>query len=123
MKSVGRRSKCSSLSSPDLTANDFSNYFSSVFQENTSVPSFDDLVTFDESDFVFEFNVLEVEMQLQALKPKSCGPEQLPIWVFRLFSSLLAPAVTALFNRCLSSGIFPSCLKMANVIPIPKCNN
>ena len=53
MKSVGRRSKCSSLSSPDLTANDFSNYFSSVFQENTSVPSFDDLVTFDESDFVF----------------------------------------------------------------------
>ena len=40
-----------------------------------------------------------------------------------IFHSFFSEALTSIFNRSLSIGIMQSCLKIASVIPIPKCPN
>lgn len=43
--------------------------------------------------------------------------------IFRELSFVLSSAITFIFNLSISSGIMPNRLKMANVVPIPKCRN
>ncbi len=62
-------------------------------------------------------------LSLQKLRSKGTGPDGLPPWIFKKSATFLAQVVTKLFNRSLSSGVFPSCLKVANITPIPKCSN
>ena len=40
--------------------------------------------------------------------------------VFKNLSSELAPVLTKLFKKCVSIGEFPSCWKLASVVPVPK---
>ena len=47
----------------------------------------------------------------------------MPYWILRDCQASLAPALTNLFNRCLQECHVPLCLKVANVVPVPKCNN
>ena len=67
-----------------------------------------------------KLDISDVLCALKRLKRKSCGPDGLPFWVFRGCRFVLAPAITAMFNRCLNANVFPECLKAANVSPILK---
>ena len=40
--------------------------------------------------------------------------------ILKLFTHIIAPLLTTLFNNCLRSGIFPDELKIARVIPLYK---
>ena len=102
----------------DLTADDFSSYFSSVFQSRVYNESSFDIECLSIQNM--EVSVADVLPYLRNLKRKSCGPDGLPYWVFRDSRHVLAPVITILFNRCLNHCIFPECFKVANVCPIPK---
>ena len=51
---------------------------------------------------------------------KSSGPDGIPVIVLKKCAPELAPVLTKLFRRCMSSGNFPSCWKVASVVPVPK---
>ena len=67
--------------------------------------------------------VSDIEYQLRRLKNKGAGPDEIPPWVFRDFVFVLSSAVTYIFNQSISLGIMPNRLKLANIVPIPKCRN
>ena len=118
-KTIRSLSGQSDAPNPSLpTAQQFCDYFSSVFQhqeplENLVADAVN--VTFHET-----FSPFEIQRSLASLKRKSCGPDNLPYWVFRDSSFSLTLAITFLFNRSISESHFPSCLKVAYVCPIPK---
>ena len=47
----------------------------------------------------------------------------MPSWIFRVFADFLSSSICFIFNRSFQSGRFPSCFKVANIIPIPKCSH
>jgi hypothetical protein len=101
-----------------VSSDDLSSFFSSVFQPASNVDCYPDLQCLPSQRL--KLNVSDVLPILGKLKRKSCGPDGLPFWLFRDCRFVLAPAITTLFNRCLSVNLFPECLKAAYVSPIPK---
>ena len=54
---------------------------------------------------------------------KSAGIDGIPADVIKNCSDIFAPLLTSLINLSFSQGTFPSCLKIARVIPISKGND
>lgn len=72
----------------------------------------------------------EVDKVLRELNPqKAVGPDKINNRILTASRSVIAPALTVLFNRCLNSERFPTVWKTAHVSPIHKkgrkdlCNN
>ena len=43
--------------------------------------------------------------------------------MIKLGNNILSPYLAILYNRCIDCSIYPSCLKLSHIIPIPKCKN
>jgi len=54
------------------------------------------------------------------LVSKSVRMNDIPIHILKICKQILSPFLAQLFNRCVKSGIYPECLKCAQVIPIHK---
>ena len=61
-----------------------------------------------------------VRQFLDNLRKTAVGPDDIPYWFWRNFSSDLAPVITVIFNRSLTEGIVPNMWKKANILPVPK---
>jgi len=73
------------------------------------------------ADFIVEPYI--VEMRLASIDPhKSCGPDEVPNWLWRDFSRYLAEPVCSIYNASIRQGVVPNIWKCANVVPIPKVN-
>lgn len=103
-----------------LEAEDFNIFFSSVFQAPYDHNYVVDFSSIPESSY---FTHDEVHTCLSKLKRKSTGHDSLPYWIFRDFAHVFTPAITVIFNMCISMNYFPSCMKVAKVIPVPKCTH
>ena len=58
---------------------------------------------------------------IMSLNPKkSCGPDGISSIFVRAAASVIAQILTHFFTFSFNDGIFPSCLKIAKVIPIHK---
>ncbi|MEL7308254.1 MAG: reverse transcriptase family protein, partial [Pseudomonadota bacterium] len=119
IKTIGRQGVPTSRRSLQINADNFSDFFSSVFQNNDSVIHCDT----ESGAVVPTFSVFDIFVELKKLKRKSSGPDEIPFWIFRDFAWLLSPAITSLFNQCIAHGKVPVCFKKAKVIPIPKCRH
>ena len=51
---------------------------------------------------------------------KATGPDNIPPWMLKNYSHLLAAPTTAIFNSSLREGMLPELWKTATVIPLPK---
>ena len=51
---------------------------------------------------------------------KATGPDQIPAWVLKDFSHVLAAPLAAIFNSSLREGVLPSLWKTATIVPLPK---
>ena len=51
---------------------------------------------------------------------KSSGPDGIPVVVFKQLYPELAPILTTIFRRCVTVSEFPSCWKIASIVPVPK---
>lgn len=104
----------------NFSANEFGEHFASNFQ----IPCHQLETLVESPSCAFdpvEFH--EVRLQLKKLTKPSIGPDGIPTWIYRVFADFLAPAVTLLLNWSLNDGVMPACLKLANVLPIPKKTN
>ena len=120
LRSISRSSNPVRKPTIELSADDFSKEFSSNFQPASEPLS---LSFLDDSSSSLQLNSAQVYQCLRKLKNKGCGPDGLPSWIFKKFSDIFSSVLTNLFNRCLSEGLVPSILKLANVTPIPKCEH
>jgi len=69
----------------------------------------------------FTIGLADVERKLSRVKVhKAPGPDGLPNWLLRDFSSHLAGPVCAIFNASVREGFVPLRWKEANVVPVPK---
>ena len=60
-------------------------------------------------------------LALQRVKTnKATGPDNIPAWVLKDHTNILAAPLTAIVNSSLREGVIPNEWKMANVIPLPK---
>ena len=125
IKGFGRASKPVSSASirytSDVSAQDLSEHFSSVFG-SYSLHALDDIphLMNDLPSLPITVSVHEIEVLLSQMKKKSPGPDGIPSWVLRDLSFCFAPAVAYIFNRSFSEGHVPLCLKEAMISPIPK---
>jgi len=76
------------------------------------------------SDEAFTFQTIsvhEVEHLLHSTSTRtSMGPDELPAFLLKSLSPAFAPSITEILNLSLSTGVFPSSWKLANVTPIWK---
>ncbi|KAI5731088.1 hypothetical protein M8J77_004495 [Diaphorina citri] len=107
-------------SAPEDIANLYSCSFSSAYQEpREQVPVYPvkDCIDFN----TCQFSSAEVFRALSSLPLKfSSGPDNIPSFILRKCASVLANPLSVIFNRSLSSGIFPEAWKLSFIIPIFK---
>jgi len=62
----------------------------------------------------------DVKSIIGGLKNKSSSLKSVPVFIYKTCASILCPVLAKLFNLSVTSGVFPSCLKCARVIPLFK---
>ena len=116
------------VNDPLAIANCFNDYFGKIAIDTKSTirpvnKSFKDFLgTPNQSSlFLSPTNALEVGKVIQSLNVnKTEGPNSIPTNFLKLLSPTCSEILSSIFNSCISSGIYPSCLKTARVIPVFK---
>ena len=108
----------SSADKAELLCHEFAKN-SSLNDENKSPPSFPSRTAATLSSV--SITVRQVRRILKCLDAsKSSGPDGIPVIVLKECAPELAPVFSKLFRKCLAAGEYPSCWKVASVVPIPK---
>ena len=73
------------------------------------------------SFYIFPTTATEIETEISSLKDgKACGSYSIPVPALKILSAVIGKPLEILFNAFFSTGIVPSSLKLANVIPVYK---
>ena len=115
-------------SNPDIVANSFNSYFSSVADKiRSKIPESDKHFTSFlkhpnlNSIFLSLVTPEEVQKIIHSMPlSKSSGPNSIPIKILKLVCKEISYPLTELVNLSFSTGQFPSALKLSKVIPIFK---
>ena len=68
--------------------------------------------------------VFEVGKLVSSLgSKKATGPENIPVFFLKLTLPYIVEPLTYIYNLCIKSNTFPTSLKLAKVIPLPKAND
>jgi len=74
----------------------------------------------DNSMFITPSTPVEVQKIISSFVNKSGGIHSIPTFIYKKIVHLISPVISRLFNESVVNGIFPSCLKVARVVPIFK---
>lgn len=125
---ISLQNENSVTSDPGIVSEIFNNYFVNIankikakipftrhnFQSYLKNPN-------PNSFFVNPTNPTEVSLLIDSLKNnKACGPNSIPVSILKLINFDISITLSKLVNLSFSSGIFPTILKEAQVIPIFK---
>ena len=110
------------ITSPQLKANLFNDYFHSVFtKSNFTLPSIDHLPSPSNQLSSLSIDSNEVYEALTSLDPnKSTGCDDISPLLLKLSASSLLPQITSLFNQSLQTKSVPQEWKIHKIIPIHK---
>ena len=116
------------ISNPMEISNIFNNYFSSIASKTKLNVSFSHKHFSDFlknrssiSFFISPSDKTEIENVISSLDSnKSVGPNSIPTKILKLLKNDISSQLSEIFNISFSSGVFPSILKIAKVIPIHK---
>lgn len=119
------------LTEPSEVANIFNEYFSSVgrnlanrLTSNGDVNCFNTMRMSEYSMFMFPASSDEVQGIITSLDVnKATGCDGFPISALKKYSHQLSPLLSDCFNICLSTGVYPDCLKQALVYPVFKSDD
>ena len=116
------------VNDPLTIANSFNNFFGEIavktksnvrpvnkcFSDYLSAPN-------QASLFLFPTDAIEIGYVIQSLSlNKAQGPNSIPTNFLKLLSPICSEIFSSIFNSCMISGIYPLCLKSANVVPVHK---
>ena len=116
------------VNDPLTIANCFNDYFSKIATDTKAKirpvdKNFSDYLGApnESSIFLSPTNPLEIGKVIQSLQAnKAEGPYSIPSNFLKLLSPTCSEIFSSIFNSCMNSGIYPSCLKTAKVIPVFK---
>lgn len=135
---VHRHSSPSSLvindtieNNPLNIANCFNNYFGNIASKTKAKirpiekPFSEYLGTPNQSSlFLSPTNASEIGKIICSLQDdKAHGPNSILTKLLKLVSPSCSEVLSSIFNSCLTAGIYPTCLKTANVVPVFKKNS
>ena len=125
--------KCLSSSGSTFTnqveiANIFNNYFASIAEKtkvniNYSHKRFSDFLKDknQNSFFLSPTNKYEIQNVISSLNSnKSVGPNSIPTRILKLLKNDISTQLADIFNISFSTGVFPTILKVAKVVPVHK---
>ena len=119
--------KRATVTDPLHIANIFDDYFSSTAEKTKanikfSNKSFQDFLHHpnEQSIFITPTDAHEVNIISSLNSDKSTGPNSLPTKILKLLKNEISTHLADIFNLSFSSGVFPSILKIAKVIPVQK---
>ena len=120
--------KGATLTDPLRIANIFNDYFSSIAKKTKtnfkfSNKSFQDFLHLlnEDSLFITPTDAHEVNLIISSLNSdKSTGPNSLLTKILKPLKNEISTDLVDVFNLSFSSGVFPSILKIAKVIPVHK---
>ena len=108
-------------------ANTFNEYFSNIGNSitNSIVSTNSHLfymnnINITNSIFLTSTNEYEISRIILNLKNTSVNIHHCPVKLIKRFHQILSPILVHIINKSLNTGIFPSSLKLARVIPLPK---
>ena len=114
-------------SDPQWVADKFCNYFTTVASKlDDDIPAsvirpLDYVTTvINQSFFINPCSPIEVKNLIMSLQNKHCNIKNIPIFIYKLFSSELSFIISYLFNLSVSEGTFPHYLKLSRTIPLYK---
>ena len=118
----------SNITNPVEIANVFNNYFSSIASQTKvnikhSNKRFSGFLKnrAQNSFFLSPTDKDEIALIISSLdSTKSVGPNSIPTKILKLLKNFNSCQIVDIFNMSLTSGVFPSVLKLAKVIPVHK---
>ena len=127
-----RGEKGKTFDSPSSISKHLNKHFSSVGKDMAS--DFDDIDPTQIRDALEYLNdevsqtvqlshttIMEIIKFIQKLEEgKSCGYDQISNRVLKACCVIIAPFLVNLFNKCIDTGVFPDCFKVAKVTPLLK---
>ena len=136
---IGRKISNQNTSySNEYSAEDFNEYFSSLathlihttyssentFEMSSKLKDFCDDKNIQETCKIPLLNEQDTFRYFKQLKnKKSFGTDYINIYFLKLALPFIVRPLTYIYNTSIHSGVFPSKLKEAKVIPLPKCKN
>ena len=118
------------LESDKVTADAFSDYFSSVAHDlNNTIPiTHDSPLKFMTEPLLSSFFATPVTYQevarvLSGMKNKNCNLYEVPVFIYKMMSEIVSPFIVKIFNASIVSGKFPDILKHSTIIPVFKSGN
>ena len=116
------------ITDPKLITNSFNSYFGSIAQKTKnnikqSNKCFSDFLTSPNtrSFFISPTDKGEVSDTIKNLNNnKSVGPMSIPSAILKQIAPTISAPLSKIINLCFETGLFPTCLKTANVIPVHK---
>ena len=122
MSGKGKKSKSLNISNGD--AEHFNEYFANIGARLTqSKPNCmeNNVIRQQQSLFLKKIDLIEVIEVIKSLKNKfSTDCYDINTVLVKHLKTILAGPLTEIFNDCLTSGIYPNCLKIAKIVPIFK---
>ena len=115
---------------PTTVSNMFCKYFSEIAekiekdipQNNIDPLSYVNAHT-PNSFYAFKCTSTEVNKLIMSLPNKKCNIDSIPTFILKLVADNLSLVICDLFNRSINEGMFPDCLKTANIVPIYKSSD
>ena len=118
-----------SINNPIDVANKFCDFFSTVADKlDEKIPPTDtDPLYYMPDRIPATFSPLTatppaVIKLIKAFKDKPCHVNNIPVFIFKLLSSHIAPIICDIFNCAITEGVFPAVLKLARILPLHKGN-
>ena len=122
----------SHIEDPQYIAETFNNYFAYIghkMAESISEPPqklpISQLHTYSaNSFFMFPSSTDEIAQLIESLNDKkTVRSNDVETRFIKYSKSIILPIISDLFNLCVNKGVFPNCLKIAEIIPIYKKGN
>jgi len=117
----------SAVSDVDQISNCFNNYFSTVgLKLDANIPASAHSPTDwmgvlnPQSFFVPPSTAMNVCEIVKRLPNKSCDFDSIPVFILKQCVDIVSRAISDLFNKSVTDGVFPGCFKIAKVIPVHK---
>ena len=103
----------------NLLVNDMNNFFQSVSAHLTPIDNSVQQKLVNNDHLIISLKEVELKLMNTNLK-KATGPDDLPNWILRDLSYIIAPPICAIFNQSIRECKLPIEWEKANVTPIPK---
>ena len=125
---IQNKSDDTNIINPELISDTFNDFFTNIGpQLAKSIPSntnhFNNNLykTVSNSLFLRPISASEIEKIILKFKPNKSSPSTCAsISFLKLASSTISVYLARVFNQCMEIGVFPSCLKIAEIVPIYK---